>query len=77
MLILSVGARLGPNRSESSRRRVKNARINHLTMFRGVSTFQVLLVLVSPAGWLAGCLSVCLSVCLNRAKVVEGVVGSD
>jgi len=58
MLILAVGARLGPNRSESSRRRVWNAKINHLTKFRGVSTFQVLLVLVSPAGWLAGCLSV-------------------
>ena len=69
MLILTVGARLGPNRSESSRRRVWNAKINHLTKFRGVSTFQVLLVLVSPAGW--------VSVCLNRAKVVEGVVGSD
>ena len=67
MLILAVGARLGPNRSESSRRRVWNAKINHLTKFRGVSTFQVrvrvstfqvLLVLVSPAGWLGVCLSV-------------------
>jgi hypothetical protein len=45
----------------------------------------VLLVLVSPAGWLAGWLAGwsagwlagCLSVCLNRGKVVEGVVGSD